>query len=366
MKQSVLFILHLPPPIHGAAMMGKYIHDSKIINKTFDCQYINMASAKTLDDIGKKSIRKYLQYLNLLKKVIWQVLIFRPQLVYVTPTACGIAFYKDFLVVELLKLLGCKVVIHFHNKGVATRQNIKIDNKMYHCFFKHVKVILLAEALYTDVKKYVKRKDVFICPNGISENGRVAKEKHYNTITKLLFLSNLIESKGIFVLLDALKILKEQGGDFSCDFVGDETQEINAYHLRKEIDERGLTSHVTYLGKKSGKEKEEIYNKADIFILPTFYYNECFPLVLLEAMQHALPCISTNEGGICDIIKDGKSGFVVEKNNPLALANKIRILLEEPSLRKKMGEYGYLLYKKNFTLHSFECNLKTCLETILS
>ena len=120
------------------------------------------------------------------------------------------------------------------------------------------------------------------------------------------------------------------------------------------------------MGKKSGKEKEEIYNKADIFILPTFYYNECFPLVLLEAMQHALPCISTNEGGICDIIKDGKSGFVVEKNNPLALANKIRILLEEPSLRKKMGEYGYLLYKKNFTLHSFECNMKTCLETILS
>ena len=52
---KVLFILHMPPPVHGASMVGKYIHDSKIINNAFECHYLNLALAKDLDDIGTVS-----------------------------------------------------------------------------------------------------------------------------------------------------------------------------------------------------------------------------------------------------------------------------------------------------------------------
>lgn len=45
--------MHMPPPIHGAAMMGKYIYDSELINTTFNCHYINLTTAKRLQDIGK-------------------------------------------------------------------------------------------------------------------------------------------------------------------------------------------------------------------------------------------------------------------------------------------------------------------------
>ena len=53
MKNSILFILHLPPPIHGASMVGKYIQESKLINSSFDCYYINLATAGDLSDIGQ-------------------------------------------------------------------------------------------------------------------------------------------------------------------------------------------------------------------------------------------------------------------------------------------------------------------------
>ena len=59
-KQRILFVLHLPPPVHGAAMMGKYIHDSRVINEAFECKYINLTSAKTLQDIGKGGVIKYI------------------------------------------------------------------------------------------------------------------------------------------------------------------------------------------------------------------------------------------------------------------------------------------------------------------
>ena len=115
-KQRILFVLHLPPPVHGAAMMGKYIHDSRVINEAFECKYINLTSAKTLQDIGKGGVMKYIKYLMLLCKVILKVITFRPQLVYVTPTACGVAFYKDFLVVQLLKLSIMKLKIGLISK----------------------------------------------------------------------------------------------------------------------------------------------------------------------------------------------------------------------------------------------------------
>ena len=169
MKQKILFIMHMPPPVHGAAMVGQYIHDSKLINEKFEGHYINLTTAKNLQDIGKVGVRKLVDFYALLRKIRRNLKTINPDLVYVTPNACGGAFYKDYIVVQMIKRMGYQVVVHYHNKGVSTRQNRFLDNFLYQLFFKGIKVILLSECLYDDVKKYVKREDVFVCPNGIPE-----------------------------------------------------------------------------------------------------------------------------------------------------------------------------------------------------
>ena len=169
MKPSILFILHMPPPVHGAAMMGKYIHDSKMINETFDCHYINLATAKDIKDIGKGGLKKLISFLEMLKSIRKMVKQIKTQLVYVTPNSHGIALYKEFVIVQMLKGMGCKVVIHFHNQGVRTFQGHWPNKWIYPRLFKGVKVILLSEALYEDVRKYVDRQNVLICPNGIPD-----------------------------------------------------------------------------------------------------------------------------------------------------------------------------------------------------
>ena len=103
MKPSILFILHMPPPVHGAAMMGKYIHDSKMINETFDCHYINLATAKDIKDIGKVGLKKLISFLEMLKSIRKMVKQMKTQLVYVTPNSHGIALYKEFVIVQMLK-----------------------------------------------------------------------------------------------------------------------------------------------------------------------------------------------------------------------------------------------------------------------
>ena len=121
----------MPPPVHGAAMVGQYIHDSKLINDKFDSHYINLTTAKNLQDIGKVGIRKLVDFIMLLRRIRKSLKEIRPDLVYVTPNACGGAFYKDYIV-------------------------------------KGIKVILLSECLYSDVMKYVKREDVFVSQPSIT------------------------------------------------------------------------------------------------------------------------------------------------------------------------------------------------------
>lgn len=367
LSSNILFIMHMPPPVHGAAMMGKYIHDSRVINEAFDCHYINLTTARDLTDIGKVGIRKLRQFFVLLKQIRNEVGRLNPKLVYVTPNACGGAFYKDFIVVQMLKRMGCLVVVHYHNKGVAKRQDRLFDDFLYKRFFKHLKVILLAEALYSDVKKYVKREDVYICPNGIPETlpTEPMAERH-NEIPHLLFLSNLLESKGVLVLLDVCKILKERGYRFICDFVGGETAEIDALRFVREVENRNLTGFVMYHGRKYGEEKAIFWQNADIFVFPTYYYNECFPLVLLEAMQHGIACISTCEGGIANIIENSKTGFLVDKQNPIQVAEKIEQLMKYPNLIIQLGKEGRKRYEKCFTLNVFENRMQSILKELVA
>ena len=170
----------------------------------------------------------------------------------------------------------------------------------------------------------------------------------------LLFLSNLIESKGVYVLLDACKVLKERGLSFVCDFVGGETKEISAEVFREAVATRGLEDYVTYHGPQYGEDKHRFFMNADVFVFPTYYYNECFPLVLLEAMQWRLPLVSSDEGGIPDIIQHGVNGFVAERKDVMALANALEQLITDPTLRRQMGEAGYARYKELYTLEAFE------------
>lgn len=371
MKPKVLFIMHMPPPVHGAAMMGKYIHDSKIVNEAFECRYINPTTAANLEDIGKVGLKKIKNLFSLLSQIKSAVKDFKPDLVYFTANACGGPFYKDFIIAELLKKLGCSIVVHYHNKGVSTRQDRWIDDYLYRTFFKGLKVILLAEVLYKDVQKYVKRENVQICPNGIPKAIDCKSHiKTENQIPHILFLSNLIVSKGVLVLLDALKILKEKGYNFISDFVGGETDEIDAARFESEVEHRGLSIMAIYHGRKYGDEKLAFYRNADMMVFPTYYHNECFPLVLLEAIQCGLACISTDEAAIPEIVDDGTTGLIVKKDengipSGKGVAMAIEKLLTNRQLCAQMGQEGQKKYERIYTLDMFERNITECIKACL-
>ena len=74
-------------------------------------------------------------------------------------------------------------------------------------------------------------------------------------------------------------------------------------------------------------------------------------------MSYGLPCISTNEGAISEIIDDGKTGFIVDKDNPQMLAEKLEVLIKDAALRQEMGNAGKKKFEEGYTLEIFEHNI---------
>lgn len=362
MKPKILFILHLPPPVHGAAMVGKFIQESALINNTFNGDYINLSTSTKIDEVGKGGISKISMTLTVMAKVLKALLTKRYDLCYITLTAKGFGFYKDFIVVAILKLFRKNIIYHFHNKGVLTQQQKMTNNLLYKFTFKATKSILLSSLLYPDISKYVRKENVFFCANGIPDLNNSAIKKTGNDVDtcKLLFLSNMVVEKGVQVLLNACKILREHGILFECHFVGawaDVSEDVfNSYVLKN-----NLSNYIFAHGKKYDQDKLDFYHAADIFVFPTFYRNECFPLVLLEAMQFSLPLISTDEGGIAEIISDGETGYIIPKNDAQELSVKLARLIENKELRLQMGLAGRKRFEEKFTLGQFESRLSEIL-----
>lgn len=334
-------------------MVSQYIKESKLINETFDCDFVNLSTSRRIDEIGKTVPIKLVRFIYTYFYVFGKLLTRKYDVCYLAITCHGIGFLKDAPFVLMCKLFKKKIIIHQHNKGMYSYTDKSIYKWLLPLVYKKAKVILLSWKLYPDIEPVVKKEQVIICPNGIPEknDGQNISENKLTT-PRLLFLSNLNESKGIWVLLDTCQILKQEGYQFICDIIGGETKEISTHKLYEEIKKQKLQERIIYHGKKYGKEKNKYFLNADIFVSPTL--NDCFPLVLIEAMQYGLPIVATSEGAIEDIVIDGKNGLICLHNNAQDLANKIKILLTNKQKRIELGSKGKQIYKEKFTLGIFE------------
>ena len=132
----------------------------------------------------------------------------------------------------------------------------------------------------------------------------------------------------------------------------------------EELDKRIASSSVVsqihridYYDKTS-----ELYNMFDIFVLPSIK-PDSLPTVVLEAMACSKPVVGYNNGGIAEMVVDGKSGCLVKPNRPQELSNAISLLLDSSEKREKFGRVGYQRQKELFSLESYIKNFSELYKT---
>lgn len=359
-RKKILFLMHMPPPVHGAAVMGGLVRDCEAIRERFECRYVNYSISRSMDEIDRFSWKKIFVVAGLMWKVFRGTLRFRPDIAYVTPSFRSLGFRKDRMVVRFLKRRGCRVILHLHNKGVSDLADRPGYDRKFRSFFEGSKVILLSERLYPDIAHYVPHADIRLCPNGIDPVPETGTHREESGTPVLLFMSNAIGSKGACDLLDACGILAERGIPFRCRFVGCISPGFPGSEFERMVKERGLEGMIRFDGPLYGKDKAEAYREADIFVHPT--REDCLPLVILEAMSAGLPVVASDEGGIPDEVKDGMTGLLSRKGDAADLARCLEALLTDPSARTRMGAAGRERYDSCFTKACFEDRLVQILE----
>ena len=123
--------------------------------------------------------------------------------------------------------------------------------------------------------------------------------------------------------------------------------------------------NVKYLGKMYGKKKFKELNNSSVFVLPTNYFNEAFPISILEAMSLKVPIISSKVGGISDIVKHKKTGFLIKNKNYEEYAKYMGIYLKNKNLAIIHGENAKKEHQNKFTEIIFEKKLIKILNKII-
>lgn len=361
--KKILFLLHLPPPAHGSAIMGQLLKESKAINSVFQTRYIDLGTSGSMREIGQFSLRKIRIYSLILFRTFRDLLFFNPQAVYIAISATGVSLVKDAAVIFLIKLFKKKTIIHMHNHGVKDEKHSRFKHRIYRFIFKNSEVILLSDRLIPDIEDFVNPKQIHICANGIEEiNPDIPLTGKEKLPVRILFLSNLMQAKGVFQLLKACRLLQEENLGFECVFAGNEA-DITRRDFEEKAAQLQISSRVRFLGPRYGSDKIREFTKADIFVLPTL--KDVFPLVLLEAMQFSLPVVASCEGGIPEIIHEGENGFLVPKGNVNLLFKRLKTLIENPGLRQDFGTAGNRLFKAQYTATAFENRMLNILNKIV-
>lgn len=355
-------LVPLPPPIHGASLMSQQLVHSSDINRLFRLRVIPLRFASKLKRLGKFSPGKVFLALALTVRLLRELLFYRPKLAYMVATPSGYSHYRDFGWILLLRLFRVHRLLHVRERGFGVRAN-RWTRWRYRSLFSGAHAIVLSPLLKSDLAELVEPERLHAVPNGLPDIPPSGKEPPLSRKKKtILFLSNLMVNKGIYVLLDAASRLKAQKLDFHLVLAGAYGRDINAAQLEARIGTLGLEDNVEIRGPVDEAAKAELLDRALLLVFPTL--KEAFGNVLLEAMRAGLPVVASREGSIPWIVIPEETGIVFPPGDAAALAAGIRRLLADPDLRNRLGAAGRERFHREFTDARFEARmirlLKTC------
>jgi len=152
---------------------------------------------------------------------------------------------------------------------------------------------------------------------------------------EILCVGRLVPEKGQFILVQAVVHLLTQNRQLRLRIVGDGPDRPG---LEKFVKKQEITESIYFEGAVNQDQILAFYKSADIFVLASFA--EGLPIVLMEAMSMEIPCITTNITGIPELMINGKEGLLVPASDVETLIKAITLLMDNPDLRRQIGEAG--------------------------
>jgi glycosyltransferase involved in cell wall biosynthesis len=252
----------------------------------------------------------------------------RAEIVHINSSLEPKAYWRDLAYLAVARFMRRKVVLQVHGGASPTdflRGRLGLMWLRRTLSVAHA-VVVLAQVERENYESFVPAERLVLIPNAIQIPApgevRTIRGGASNATLRLAFVGRLARDKGIFEVLEAVRILDRTRYPVHLTVAG--SGECDS-ELRELTVRCGLERCVSFRGVVFGNDKTLLWASADLFVFPT-YHREGLPYALLEAMAAGAVPVVSPVGAIADVVTDGEHGVFVPPRDPSALAEKIAYL----------------------------------------
>lgn len=292
--------------------------------------------------------------------IIFNVLFVKYDKIYFTCSRTFFGSIRDVLLMSLAKFRGIFIVNHLHGSDFKSfyRDLPLLYQKLYYwCYSSIDATIVLVDGMQSEFLDFPNMK-IFVvsnCYNKDLDKLPVHKERVCEEI-RLLYLSNIMRSKGIMYLLYACDILFARYPKLRLNIAGSFLDDTDSTMNEITLDFMSIfesisikyPNRIEYLGVCNGNPKLELLWNSDVFILPTFYKTEAFPISILEAMRAGNFILSTKHKFIPQIV-DSNIGILFLPKSVEEIVSAIESVINDENAMMKCQNYNikYSIEKYN-------------------
>lgn len=362
---EVVLVGQRPPPIHGQALAIDRLVRGQFTR--IKIRHVPMDFSAAMEEVGRVTLRK----IGRLFRLIWRVLRIRvrtrAQVLYYPPAGPSLVpVIRDIVFLIAVKPFFPTVVLDFHAGGLEDMED-RLHLPLRFLFRRAYHNPELAIYRYpSDSKTHrLPAKRTIVVPYGIDDEfPRLGSRRSNGPGFTVLYVGLVSRSKGAWTLVEAVSLLKHRGLDIHGVVVGEFGSEGEESEWHDLIRAEGLETRVRYTGRLVGDDKWQEFRDADVFCFPSYYENEAFPIVLIEAMQFGLPVVASDWRGIPHLVQEGVTGLLVPPRNALAVADCLEQLAKDPELRAEMGEAGRRSYLERYTVRAYLSAMEEALHSV--
>ncbi len=338
----------------------------------YEVETLHIKFSDSFHQLRKINLFKIVLFFKLFLKLRSKINSFGPDIMYFSFMPIGKGLLRDVCYLLYAKNKVSEVVLHIHNRGVSVLSKKKLYRILYRWAFKRTHIIHLSDSLFKtefqslslqNVRHHIIPNTFYPSKNNPTEKTKIRKEGSI----RILFLSNLLEEKGVFIALETIKILsnKQRGlYAYQLDIYGQEYRKGITADMHSYIKKNKLEGVAAYHGPVYGREKDQAYNKAHIFLFPSYFSEESMPLSVLEAMQKGLSIIASDIGAIGEMLDHGKAGVLIDQIKPEEFAKSILNLTKKPGDLERIGENAKIHFEKRYSFDRFKKNILNMMDMV--
>ena len=350
-KVGVVVVGQTPPPMGGQAVMLKYLLEGSY--ETVRLHHARMSFSKQLSQTGKFGPAKVLELVNVVWRIVHLRFKYSAKVLYFPPSGPSrLPLYRDIFILGLTRWLFTDLVLHFHASGLSEYYSRLTRAERWlvrRAMFKASAAIRISPAA-PDEGKFTAARNNFTVLNGIPDIASGASGPTETDTPVVLFVGLICSGKGIDRVLETAHELMRAEVQFRLVIAGEFDSPATKSRVEGFCLRNGLSPHVDFPGVVTGAAKKQLFRTARVFLFPTLFESETFPVVILEAMAAGVPTVASDWRGIPDMIEDGVSGFLVPNGDPGCCAEKVQLILEDERLRSRLGQSARSKYDAKYTL----------------